>query len=367
MLKARRFSTFRYRSLLLLVALLSFACQFSSGEAQPSVTVTPGKPIETAQTGGNWYAIYFSDPNGPNSTTLRGGPDRALADAIRQARASVEIAAYQLDLWSVRDALISAYRKGVTVRMVTESDNLDEPEVQDLVKVGIPVLGDRREGLMHDKFVIIDRQEVWTGSMNLTVNGAYRNDNNLIRIRSSRLAQDYLAEFEEMFVEDQFGSGSPADTPYPTLTIDGTQVEVFFSPDDGALQRLVELVEAAQDSVYFLAFSFTSDDLATAMIGRSQQGVTVSGVFEQYQYETNTGTEYENFKSAGLDVRLDGNPRNMHHKVIVIDGKIVVTGSYNFSVSAENRNDENLLIIYNTDIADLYLTEFKRVLALASP
>jgi phosphatidylserine/phosphatidylglycerophosphate/cardiolipin synthase-like enzyme len=63
--------------------------------------------------------------------------------------------------------LIDAHRRGVTVRLVTESDYIDVPEIQELREAGIPVLGDRREGRMHNKFVVIDRQEVWTGSLNL--------------------------------------------------------------------------------------------------------------------------------------------------------------------------------------------------------
>ncbi len=367
MCPARRLSTFLHRGALALLALLVLlACQLTVSEQSPLVTVARGGPDETPIAAGGWYTVYFTDPDGPNSRTLRGGPDRALADAIRTARASVDVAAHQFDLWSLRNALLEAHRRGVSVRVVAESNYLDEPEIQDLVEAGIPVLGDRREGLMHNKFVIIDRLEVWTGSMNFTVNGAYRNDNNLIRIRSSLLAQDYTSEFEEMFVDDAFGPGSPADTPYPTLTVDGTSIEVFFSPDDGVAAHLVELIEAAQQSVHFMVFSFTSDGLAAAMIDRARAGITVTGVFEAYQYETNSGTEYDNLRSAGLDVRLDGNSRNMHHKVIIIDGKTVVTGSYNFSYSAETRNDENVLIIYNTDIAALYLEEFDRVFGAAS-
>jgi phosphatidylserine/phosphatidylglycerophosphate/cardiolipin synthase-like enzyme len=65
--------------------------------------------------------------------------------------------------------LIDAHRRGVTVRLVTESDNMDVSEIQELREVGIPILGDRREGRMHNKFVVIDRQEVWTGSLNLFI------------------------------------------------------------------------------------------------------------------------------------------------------------------------------------------------------
>jgi phosphatidylserine/phosphatidylglycerophosphate/cardiolipin synthase-like enzyme len=249
----------------------------------------------------------------------------------------------------------------VTVRLVTESDYMDEEEIAELQEAGIPVLGDRREGLMHNKFAIIDRQEVWTGSMNLSVNDAYRNNNNLIRIRSQRLAEDYTREFEEMFVNDLFGPGSPADTPYPSVTVDGTRLEVYFSPEDGTAARLLELVSGARESVYFLAFSFTSDDLAAALIERAKAGVKVSGVLDEGQVYSNQGGEYENLLAAGLDVRLDGNPRNMHHKVLIIDGRIVVTGSYNCSGNAERLNDENTLVIHNPEIASAFLDEFHKL------
>jgi phosphatidylserine/phosphatidylglycerophosphate/cardiolipin synthase-like enzyme len=89
--------------------------------------------------------------------------------------------------------------------------------------------------------------------------------------------------------------------------------------------------------------------------------VLVSGVFETTQVASNLGTEFDRLKEAGLDVRLDGNRNSMHHKVIVIDGEIVITGSYNFSNNAEKRNDENVLILHSSEIAGLYLSEFERV------
>jgi phosphatidylserine/phosphatidylglycerophosphate/cardiolipin synthase-like enzyme len=223
------------------------------------------------------------------------------------------------------------------------------------------VLGDRRESLMHNKFTVIDRQEVWTGSLNYTISDGYRNNNNLLRLRSVRLAESYTREFDEMFVEDAFGAGSPANTPNPLVQVDGARVEIYFSPDDGAAERLVELVQGAQDSVYFLAYSFTLDELADALIERGQAGVRIAGVMEASQVESNTGSDYQRFLDTGLDVRLDGNPRNMHHKVLIIDETIVVTGSYNFSRSAETRNDENTLVIFDPEIADFYLEEFKRM------
>jgi phosphatidylserine/phosphatidylglycerophosphate/cardiolipin synthase-like enzyme len=324
-------------------------------------------PDDTPAVSPGWFSVYFTDPGDPLSTTYKGGPDEALAEGIDSARLSVDVAIYDFNLWSLRDALINAHRRGVNVRMVTESDNLDEPEIQDLKDAGISVLGDRREGLMHNKFIVIDRLDVWTGSMNFTTNCAYRNDNNLVHFRSSRLAENYTAEFEEMFIDDLFGPGSPADTPHPNLTVEGTRLEIYFSPDDGTASHLVELISNAQESVYFMVYSFTSDDIAAAMLEKANEGITVAGVFEESQYRSNIGTEYDNLRLAGLDVRLDSNPRNMHHKVVIIDDAIVVTGSYNFSASAEKKNDENTLFIHDPHIAAQYLAEFERVYSQAQP
>ncbi len=327
-------------------------------------TITPLPPVPSATQITEKSAqidLYFSDPDDPDSGRYRGGPDEALAQAIRGAEFSVDAAVYHLNLWSIRDALLAAHDAGVQVRVIAESDNLDEIEIQELEQAGIDVLGDRRESLMHNKFVVIDGLDVWTGSMNFTVNGAYRNDNNLIHISSSKLAENYTVEFEEMFVGDMFGDNTIPQTPNPRLTIDGVPIETYFSPDDGIVEHIIAALQNAKESIYFLAFSFTSDPIAEALLGRATAGITVAGVFEESQYYSNTGTEYDNLLTAGLGVRLDGNQNNMHHKVFIIDGQTVITGSYNFSRSAEERNDENTLIIHDPNIAAKYLAEFDRI------
>ena len=294
-------------------------------------------------------------------------PYENFAAAIDQARLSVDVAAYSLNLWSIRDAIIHAHQRGVVVRMVMESDNMDSDEVQQILDAGIPIVGDQREGLMHDKFVVIDRSEVWTGSMNYTTNGAYEDNNNLIRIRSIQVAEDYTTEFDEMFIENLFGPDDRAATPNPSLTIDGTPVEVYFSPDDGVAAHILTLLQGAQESIYFLAYSFTSNDLGDAIRQRAADGLTVAGVMDDGQVNSNQGTEYDPFEQAGLDVRRDGNPGLMHDKVIIIDRKIVITGSYNFSTSAEERNDENVFIIHNAYVAAQYMEEFQKVYDQAQP
>lgn len=338
-------------------------------QPEPPVTGTETPPMPGTETPSlDWIQVYFTDPSAPHAGDYIGGPDEELAAAIEAARLTVDVAIYNLNLWSIRNALLDAWQRGVQVRVVVESDNLDGDEIQDLVAAGIPVLGDRREGLMHNKFVIIDRQEVWTGSLNFTVSGGYYDNNNLIRIRSTQVAETYMHEFDEMFKDDRFGPDSIADTVHPFLTIDGVDIEFYFSPDDGVAARLVELILEAQESIYFMAFSFTADDIGAAIVDAAlTREVTVAGVMEVEQVNTNQGTEYDYFQQSGLDVLLDGNEGQMHHKVIIVDRSIVITGSYNFSASAETRNDENLVIIHNPVIAGYYLDEFQRVYEQAQP
>jgi phosphatidylserine/phosphatidylglycerophosphate/cardiolipin synthase-like enzyme len=169
-----------------------------------------------------------------------------------------------------------------------------------------------------------------------------------------------------MFLEDRFGPDSLANTPNPRLRIDGTPVEVYFSPDDGAAERIVELIRGAQRSIHFMAFSFTSDEIGAAM--RDQAiFVNLYGVMDEEQAGSNEGTEYGVFLDTGLDVRLDGNEGLMHHKVIIIDQEIVIFGSYNFTYNAETRNDENLVIIEDPALAGQFLSEFWRVYGQAQP
>jgi len=143
--------------------------------------------------------------------------------------------------------------------------------------------------------------------------------------------------------------------------VNQVQVENYFSPDDGTAQRLVALAAAAEHSIYFLAFSFTSDPLAKALLERSAAGVTIAGVFEESQVLSNIGSDYQRLLDAGIDVRLDSNPRNMHHKVLLIDQSIVVFGSYNFTNSAEARNDENTIILTDPQVAAQFEQEFQRI------
>ena len=143
-------------------------------------------PPQPADRVGSGLQVYFTDPQDPRAGDYSGGQDEALAAAIDRARLSVDAAVYSLNLWSVRNTLLRDRRRRVDVCMVMESDNMDSAEVQDLIAGGVLVLGDRHEGLMHDKFIIIVFAEVWSRSMNFTVGGAYKDNNDLFAFTRRR-------------------------------------------------------------------------------------------------------------------------------------------------------------------------------------
>jgi phosphatidylserine/phosphatidylglycerophosphate/cardiolipin synthase-like enzyme len=341
-----------------LLGMIFTACSGTSGTSTSPITLNG--PLTQA-----WAAVYFTDPSAPGAEFLRGGPDEPLQAAIENARASLDMAIYDLNLYNIRNALVDARGRGVQVRVVVDENNFEPGELAIFDRADIPVTVAGRSNSMHNKFLIIDRYEVWTGSMNFTLSEAYGNRNNLVRIRSFSLAENYLTEFEEMFTLHQFGPASPVNTPNQTFELDGRFIETFFSPEDNTLTRLVSLVNGAEEKITFMAFSFTSDDLAAAMVRALDRGVEVKGILDKSQGLSNRGGEYWNLLSNGVDVRLDGEDGSMHHKVLIIDERILVTGSYNFSASAERQNDENTLILHDEWIALQFMEEFLRLWELA--
>ena len=332
----------------------------------PTVEV-PGVPPPVSNASGDWWEVYFADPlniNDPNN--WQNSIEARLIDKINAAQTSIHIASFEFDLTPVAEALIAAKQRGVDVRWVTDDENGLEADEEPghgqfamLEDAGIEVKSDDRTALMHNKFWIFDGEAVWTGSTNITVNGIFKQNNNVIYIRSTRLAAIYEAEFQEMW-DGEFGPRSPSQLADQSITVNGTPIQVVFTSEDGALEdAIIPTVSTAQSSIRFLAFSFTDYPLAKAMIDRAATGVDVKGVFEKVGSETEYA-ELRTLYCAGVPVRQDGNPSFLHHKVIIVDEHIVITGSLNFSTSAEESNDENVIILDNPEIAKLYIQEFER-------
>ena len=254
------------------------------------------------------------------------------------------------------------------MRVVTDVDILnDEREgasFRELEKRGIPVIGGNTSGIMHNKFVVVDGKAVWTGSWNFTVNDTTRYDNNALLIYSPELARNYSVTFNKMFEEKKFGPSRKPGGTTPRLIINGVPVENYFSPEDEVGEKITEKLKQASSSIYFMAFSFTDDRMGKVLRQKAKDGVLIRGVFETVGSKTKY-SEFGTLAKAGIDVRQDGNPYLMHHKVFIIDEKIVITGSFNFSAGADKTNDENVVIIEDPALAKAFMAEFQRVYSAA--
>lgn len=335
----------------------------------PLVTDTPIVPTEPPILVplDRWWDVYFTDPltiNNPNDLT--GSIEEKLIGFINNAQTSIHIASFEFNLTPVAEALIAAKNRGVDVKWMTDDKNGMEYDIQPgrgqfslLIGAGIEVKDDARSALMHNKFWVFDQKIVWTGSTNITENGIFKQNNNVLVIRSTELAFAYEREFQEMW-NGQFGPRAPSTVNNQWAIVDGTPVQVLFSPEDKIVSNLIALVKDAQVSIRFLAFSFTDYPLAQVMIDRAKAGVDVKGVFETFG-SNSSSSELLTFWCAGVPVRQDGNGSFLHDKLIIVDNSIVVTGSLNFSSNADESNEENVVILENAEIAALYLQEFEKL------
>lgn len=311
----------------------------------------------------DFWQVFFTAPTGSrDSSTYFGGIDTQLAAAIDAVEGTIDIAAFEFNNPVLTQALLDARSRGVLVRMVVDNEHGlqdDESTLQQLIDAGVIVVDDGRTALMHNKFMILDGQTVWTGSWNYTINDTYRNNNNALAVRSRRLAVNYQEEFNEMFLQGLFGVRSPSASPFDRFTLNGIPMAVHFAPEDDVIDSMLDVITQAQASIRFMTFSFTLDNIADVLVERADHGVSVQGIYETVGSQTAFSTLRPLF-CAGLPVRQDGSPFALHHKVFIVDDTTVITGSFNFSASATKNNDENMLIIHDPVLAQQYLAEFDR-------
>lgn len=330
---------------------------------QPDMPVTSLPRANVVQ--GNWYTLYFTIPSYPEKKDGRsGGIDQAIIGDLERAQRTIDAAVFDFRLPSLTDAFGRAAQRGVQVRLVTDyAANGEAPDYQEAIskmeKAGVKVTRDHRSALMHNKFVVIDNRLLWTGSMNFTPNDVYRNNNNMLRLAIPALIENYNTRFERLF--QARGADAPGkQVPNPRVTLDKVTIENYFSPTGGTAQAITDKLNAAKKSIRFTAFTFTDTAMADLIKAQAKSKLTVQGILEA-RNNSGLGAEYEGMKSAGLDVLEDGNCYILHSKVMVIDNRYVVMGSYNFTANAEKSNDENVLIIDDPQLAKEYTTEFNRI------
>jgi phosphatidylserine/phosphatidylglycerophosphate/cardiolipin synthase-like enzyme len=313
----------------------------------------------------------------------------SLMNRIDAAQHSIDLCFYSLS-GTVGDdiaaRLLAAKARGVSVRAIFETDNANTNAIRN-VRNNLPSIVDNFDranagaGLMHNKFVVIDARDrgsdtddwVLMGSWNPTEPGTNNDAQNVIEIQDQALAVSYTREFEEMWGSDtetpnsttsRFGARKLDNTPHIfSIGPNDIPVDLYFSPSDQTTSILLREVERAAHSLYFATLTFTRDDLGRALVDRHDAGILVRGVMDN---SSDQGSEFAFLQSEGVDVFLKkGLSGLLHHKYLLIDADAgegsepgIVTGSHNWSNSAEFSNNENTLVIRDRAIAEQYLQEW---------
>ena len=136
-------------------------------------------------------------------------------------------------------------------------------------------------------------------------------------------------------------------------------IQVYFSLSDSPTAAIIETLDNAKESVHVQAYSFTSAPIAAALKRAHDKGVAVRVILDKSQM-SDKYTSATFLKRAGIAVWIDSKHAIAHNKVMVVDGQTVITGSFNFTKSAEERNAENLLVINDERIANQYLANWER-------
>lgn len=304
---------------------------------------------------------------------------KKLAYFVGGAQSSLDICFHQYYEDEVIDSTLSAWNRGIKIRIISEYDYRDSSGIQRLIQANIPVIyenigANTSEHRMHNKFIIRDYRDAdtsnnitWIGSFNAS--GTWQADNAVV-IKNYEISKIFETEFNQMW-------GDSSDTPnvayartgtnkydqntYHSTTVDGILIEAYFSPYNRIANLLLDYINYhVTNELNFLMFTFTNYYIYDAIGQLYSAGKIVYGVLEGQQPYNRDAYEY--FQAHGVPVVWDnfnsGNGTYLHHKVLIIDDSIVFTGSYNFTLSADTFNDESIIIIHSPQIASLYKDEF---------
>lgn len=334
-------------------------------------------------------SVFFlaQDEQAPDAILAR------LTNFIRAATRSLDFALYDMRLSDPLKAELLATlqeraQAGVQIRICYDGDKPYVPNVaggQDpappgtgamVHSLGFPYRAIAGMKLMHDKFIVRDRSAVWTGSLNFTDDAFTLMENNVLQIESSALAHYYSLDFEELWEKQNFEDTGNIATQSVPLTFANTPAtaRVLFSPGCGLEidAEVAKRVRAAERRVRICSLLLNSGTLISSLTTLLNEGrVRVDGIYDRTQmadvfrqWET---VPQNHWKIPALQdviaraklVGKDSTPYTptgrhdfMHNKILVIDDT-VITGSYNFSRSAQY-NAENILFIESPPLAQTY-------------
>ncbi|HNW25652.1 MAG TPA: phospholipase D-like domain-containing protein [Candidatus Gastranaerophilaceae bacterium] len=357
------------------------ACQFCSGKQKEKnkskkiITIyeekIPYAPKAAGIFNGRGIEIYLPDLTSVLKPSNKCNTDfcRALLREINCAQSSIYFAIYGYTKTpAIQSALENAQKRGVKVRFVYDIDGKNQnlyPDTLYLTSVfknnnaDFAVEKKYQNIIMHNKFFIFDNKKVLTGSANISdTDLSGFNSNAIIILDSQQAANVYSQEFEQMY-GGKFHNTKQKICNKEGLQVGDTEFSVYFSPTDRTMNsKIIPLIDSAQKYIYMPVFLITHQGLCDSLIRAKNRGVDVKVIIDA----TNAHGTYSGHKllrQAGIKVKTENYAGKIHSKSIIIDDLYTIIGSMNFSRSGDNKNDENVLVIKNPDIAVFYKKFFQ--------
>lgn len=294
---------------------------------------------------------------------------KALLSEINMAEKSIDIAAYGWDDNKIlNNAIKNAIKRGVKVRLVYETNTKNTsfyPYTFEFANWIKNARSDYMEGnfketnyLMHNKFIVFDNKIVFTGSANFSFTGiSGYNANAAFIINSKQIAQLYTDEFEQMYT-GKFHLQKQKTKKNNRFIFNDKKISVFFMPQDkGITNGVIPLINNAKHYIYVPTFLITHKEMTSALIKAKKRGVDVKVIVDATN-ASNRSSTHQSLRDSGIPVKTENYAGKMHLKSVIIDDEYVVGGSMNFSYSGENKNDENMLLIEDKNLAFFYKNYF---------
>lgn len=302
--------------------------------------------------------IYFSDM----TTKLK--PDRNCSSDIckeilaniNQAESTIDMAIYGYSrVPAIEKAFENAIKRGVKIRLVYDLDSQGKNIYEDTSRITklIPQnKSDAVKEIMHNKFYIFDDKILITGSANLShTDMSGFNSNSIVVINSPDAAKIYKEEFEQMF-------GGKFHTEKEVKIKDKTDLGIYFSPQDKSIANAVlPLIRGAKKYIYIPTFVLTENRVTEELINAKKRGVDVKIIIDALNASSRY-SKHQILRNSGVLVKTENYAGKMHSKSMIVDDEYVLIGSMNFSYSGENKNDENLVVIRDSEMAKFYKNFF---------
>ena len=287
---------------------------------------------------------------------------KLIVKEINNAASTIDIAIYGYeDIPAITNALKNAKARGVEIRFVfDESSNPEKTYykgnyiIENISnKSTSDIKNSENNKLMHNKFLIFDKTKVITGSMNYSKTGLSGYDaNDVIVINSEHIAGIYEAEFEQM-INGKFHNSKIKQQIPNKFILGNSEIEVYFSPQDKAAQRIIQLINNAKHYVYIPTFLITHKGITDAILNAKKRNVDIKIIIDANSVNTRN-TKHKILRESGILLKAENYAGKLHSKTLIIDDEYLIIGSMNFSNSGENKNDENILVIKNSNFARNY-------------